>query len=205
MSEKPILFNTEMVRAILDGRKTMTRRVIKSDVSNQFDIDTDGTAFAYIDQATGYSYKPQDICKYKVGDILWVRETWRKNQYGTGWSWDYKASPEYWNMPEEWPWKPSIFMPRDAARIFLKVTGVRVERVQEITEDDAMDEGVKDPYDYQPPAYYEQPQIKGLGINKSAFAGLWDSINAKRGYGWDKNSWVWVIDFERVNEDESKM
>ena len=76
MAEKPILFNTPMVQAILDLRKRMTRRPIDRDISNCFDIDTDGSVYAYINPATGDSYKPEDVCRYKVGDILYVRETW---------------------------------------------------------------------------------------------------------------------------------
>jgi hypothetical protein len=92
-------------------------------------------------------------------------------------------------------------MPREAARLFLKVKTVRVERLHDITENDARNEGVKDPYDYQEPSYYNQPHVRGMEINKSAFAGLWDSLNAKRGYGWESNPWVWVYEFERVSED----
>lgn len=123
-----------------------------------------------------------------------MRETW-----GTG---GYFPSPcAYKADGKEYPgekWRPSIYMPRKAARLFLRVTNVRVERLQDITEEDARGEGVKDPYEYQHPDYYDQPHLRGLEINQSAFAGLWDSINAKRGFCWEVNPWVWVIEFERI-------
>src|SRR5690554_5977440 len=117
---KPILFSTEMVKAILDGRKTQTRRVVDFDIANQFDIDTDGSVIDYINPSTGDSYNPGDTCRYKKNDILWVRETFCGcKTFG----FVYKASHP---LPaEEEGWKPSIHMPKEAARLFLKVTNVR--------------------------------------------------------------------------------
>lgn len=198
MASKPILFNTEMVRAILDGRKTMTRRVIKDkDITNNFDIDVDGSVYAYIDQATGDSYPPTAIAKYQVGDILWVRETWSRIDdlpydnyvYRT----NYGTTEDDSFPPSMFKWKPSIHMPREAARIFLKVTNVSVERLQDINEEDALKEGC-------------MPTILDGAIFFSAkgkFHALWDSLNAKRGYGWEANPWVWIYEFERVSEDGS--
>ena len=201
---KPIIFSTPMVQAILDGRKTQTRRVIKDkDITNNFDIDVDGSAYAYIDQATGDSYPPTAIAKYQVGDILWVREAWGRDESGEYvYRTNYGTTEDDSFPPSMFKWKPSIHMPREAARIFLQVANVRVERLQEITEEDAIAEGVGDPYDYQSPEYYDQPHMRGLEINKSAFAGLWDSLNEKRGYGWRTNPWVWVIEFEREEVEE---
>jgi len=151
--EKPILFNTEMVQAILADRKTVTRRVVKQDIVNRFDIDVDGSAIAYIDQSTGDSYKPTDICKYKVGDILWLRETWADHWLPDGFCTDrfvYKADGKpqlgYYGNYKQGKidcWIPSIHMPRSAARIFLKVTNVKVERLQDITEEQAKLEGTQ--------------------------------------------------------------
>ncbi|WP_031517746.1 hypothetical protein [Desulfofalx alkaliphila] len=189
--EKPILFNTEMVRAILVGRKMQTRRPIDKDISNRFDIDVDGTAFAYIDQTTGDSYKPQDICMYKIGDILWVRETWCVDDltpddiyYRANYT-DKQAKELFNDIGLKW--RPSIHMPRSAARLFLRVTKVRVERLQDITEEDARAEGCP----------------SNLPNAKVWFAGLWDKLFAnklfaKRGYGYANNPWVWVIEFEVV-------
>ena len=123
---------------------------------------------------------------------MYVRETWAE----VNGIYLYKAD----NDATPLKWHPSIHMPKDASRITLEVVNVRLERLQEITEDDAWKEGVGDPYDYQMPDYYDQIQFSGVGIKKCAFAGLWDSINAKRGYGWDSNPWVWVVEFRRVEE-----
>lgn len=195
---KPILFSTPMVQAILEGRKTQTRRVIKPDISNWFDIDVDGTAFAYIDQATGDSYKPEDICPYKTGMTLWVRETWCRvgedvkpihlnlEQIHFG-QILYKADGI--DISGIGKWRPSIFMPKEAARIFLRITGVRAERVQDITAHDAIREGMESeiPFD-----------------TVDEFKELWNNLNAKRGYSWESNPWVWVISFERVSADATE-
>jgi hypothetical protein len=209
---KPIIFSTPMVQAILDGRKTQTRRVIKYDFESVYSA---ASQQGIMDKVCQYGELPSDAIewyakniakpKYQPGDVLWVRETFCevpyehnhvpiKGGYITIPKYAYKADSErdYTGI-----WKPSIHMPREAARIFLRVKTVRVERLQEITEEDAIAEGVGDPYDYQSPEYYDQPHMRGLEINKSAFAGLWDSLNEKRGYGWRTNPWVWVIEFER--------
>ncbi len=193
---KPIIFSTPMVRAILDGRKTQTRRVIKPNI---------------IEKGTNWFWNPNEnvnLAPYKPGDVLWVRETWATVssgiiEYRAKYKEPYTGSTEIDHIGKKITWRPSIHMPREAARIFLKVTNVRVERVQDITEEDARSEGVKDPYEYQSPEYYEQPSLRGFEINKSAFAGCWDSIYSKRGYGWDTNPWVWVVKFERISKDEA--
>ena len=197
---KPILFSTEMVRAILDGRKTMTRRVIKDkDITNNFDIDVDGSVYAYIDQATGDSYNPTAAARYKVGDILWVRETWSKDENGEYvYRTNYGTTEDDSFPPSMFKWKPSIHMPREAARIFLRVTNVRVERLQEITPKDAWEEGCRIgnffPWEKHIPELQQQ-------CRDILFKSLWDGLNAKRGYGWDINPWVWVYEFERASEE----
>lgn len=219
MKEKPILFSTEMVRAILDGRKTMTRRVVKPKYSNtHLEMRTDkyGTRLIEIqnEDETTHVKNPDGTtthkilaareiyAPYKPGDILWVRETWARVKLGRFDGHIYRAD----NDPDEvnWKWRPSIFMPLEAARIFLRVTDVRVERLQEISVQDAKDEGVK---------VHANGCIDGLAYGcyngdecvynrckrpKEYFRELWDSLNAKRGYGWDTNPFVWVISFERV-------
>lgn len=198
---KPILFNTEMVQAILEGRKTVTRRIVKPQPVRDFPLGfvTDSTDSRDIGKY-GWGQTQRggiiDYAKppYKVGDILYVRETWRKNLYGTGWSWDYKASPEYWYMPDNYPWRPSIHMPKEAARVFLKVTDVRVERLQDILCNGMQKEGcipktVKG-------GQWEQWQ-------RDYFKPLWDSTIKKiemGKYGWEANPWVWVIEFERIDK-----
>lgn len=194
--EKSILFSTPMVKAILDGRKTMTRRVIKQDIVNSCDIDTDGTLLDYQD-SDGDFINPVKLCRYKVDDILWVRETWCRGKARNG---DnkviYKADVETDLQPIH-NWRPSIHMPKEAARIFLKVTNVRVERLQDITEEDAFKEGCID-YQCKIGDGKFEDVIEFDLTARDAFIDLWDSLNAKRGYSWENNPWVWVIEFERI-------
>lgn len=173
---RPILFNTEMVRAILDRRKTVTRRAV--------------------------TLRPP--CQ--LGDILYVRETWHKytKRVGNGEScrlqefYGYKASIANSEDASE-KWKPSIHMPKEAARIFLKVTDVRVERLQDMTLDDFLNEGISIPYE----AFNDPANAYMQG--KELFIHIWDStINKEQHnlYGWDANPWVWVIEFERCEKLE---
>ncbi len=191
---KPILFNTEMVQAILGDRKTVTRRVIKP----QPIAGIRKSVFVPSGIEDGHGREIKLL--YKVGDILYVRETWQRNYCNdaivTG-KYAYRASPETWQYFSEEEknlkkkWKPSIHMPKEAARIFLKVTDVRVERLQDITEEDAITEGMS------------KTLVDGVVFisAKGNFHVLWDSLNIKRGYGWDTNPWVWVIEFERINKE----
>ena len=191
---KPIIFSTPMVQAILAGRKTQTRRVIKDkDITNNFDIDVDGSAYAYINPATGDSCPPTAIAKYQVGDILWVRETWGKDENG-----EYVYRTNYGTTEDDsfplsmFRWRPSIHMPREAARIFLKVTNVRVERLQDITEEEAIKEGAK---------AYGPNNCSGTSA-RIAFAEIWDKTTTE--HEWRTNPWVWVIEFEKISKDEAE-
>lgn len=198
---KPILFNTEMVRAILDNRKTSTRRKVDIDISNGFDVENDGkTVCAFIDQATGDTFPPIAPCPYRVGDILWVRETWHKytKRVGKGEGchleerYGYKASIAN-SEDAETPWKPSIHMPKEAARIFLRITDVRVERLQDITEEQAQKEGC------------DSGLLTGPCTARGQFENLWKSTIKKsvfNTYGWSANPWVWVLEFERCEKPE---
>ena len=217
MNEHPILFSGPMVRAILDGRKTQTRRVVRPQPADQprhaaSFYQLHGGVQLYDDGNKIFS------CPYgDPGDRLWVRETWKyidgahsARQY-PGWvligfradgrekSFDHDP-PEKWKKDPTWkgheniaPWRPSIHMPRGASRITLEVVSVRVERVQEISRSDALAEGFT-------------PGLNGLeswdgklyGNSQLAFEACWESINAKRGYGWDVNPWVWVVEFKRL-------
>ncbi len=197
---KPILFNTEMVRAILDGRKTATRRVcteaddIREFSTNGYAYWMKGRAFKSWDNLVAELKREKKT--YMPGDILWVRETWAKNAYG---GYFYKADGKC----EVFSWHPSIHMPKEAARLFLRVTAVRVERLQDITESQAADEGTEDPYEYQDPAWYDQHGLPGNYVI-DAFAGLWDSTIKpadRPRYGWEANPFVWVIEFERISEE----
>lgn len=201
MNEKPILFSPEMVRAILEGRKTQTRRVMKPQPEANDWIDT-------------------PMCQYgHIGDLLWVRETWGTlPEYDSIKPSDLPNCPIYYNASQRYyPFstisdigkkRPSIFMPRWASRITLMVTNVRVERVQDISEEDAIAEGIQR-FDYGADSYKPEycticfgTQELALGAMhttaKGAFSRLWDSINSKRGYSWASNPWVWIIEFERM-------
>lgn len=211
---KPILFSTEMVQAILAGRKTQTRRVIKDlDGINLSDLVPGDRDFLKTkgffqlllktDFEKAITLKP----KYKIGDILWVRETYidvgeKADQYFGGVRFHYKVNQDFVGC---WPWKPSIFMPKEAARIFLKVTNVRVERLQDISEEDAIAEGAKD--------YLNRDDLKMLkdldwvikrpfGNYQFGFLALWQSINAKK-HPWESNPWVWVYEFEKIEKPEN--
>lgn len=206
--ELPILFNTEMVRAILDGRKDATRRIVKGFIPD--DAVWGYTAFTpkgYISCrgtfADGYGEKFFKL-PCEQGDILYVRETWHKytKRIGKGEScrlaefYGYKASVANSEDAEE-PWKPSIHMPKEAARIWLKVTHVRVERLKEITAESALAEGA-DKYIHTNGELDENMTI-------TSFIGIWNSTIKKSDldrYGWDANPWVWVIEFERCEKPE---
>ena len=201
---KPILFNTEMVRAIKEGRKTETRRVIKRDITNFCDVDTDGELLDYED-SYGDFINPADLCRYKPGDILYVRETWRKHSPGTD-AFIYRA-----DYPDEYHrkmgFKPSIHMPKEAARIFLRITKVRVERLQAIKNEQILNEGIKkeefDRYIGQMP---EKTEEYVRLCHLIPWRELWDSTIKKQDlskYGWDANPWVWIIEFERIEVEEA--
>lgn len=209
VAERPILFSAEMVRAILDGTKTQTRRVVKVEHAGcgqhvhpavtaithredgWFGFDsTEKLKEQYITTFPFYTIR----CPYGVpGDRLWVRETFQRS--------DLCAKHEILDRNNVWylatdekplhihGWRPSIFMPRWASRITLEVVSVRVERVQEISAADARAEGIRQPKDWE--TWSDQHGIL-------EYRNLWNSINAKRGFGWDKNPWVWVIEFRRV-------
>lgn len=232
MKEHPIIFSTEMVRAVLDGRKTQTRRITGLKVINTkpdkwkslganwmrrflFEIPNDD-----VDKEKRFACS----CPYgEVGDRLWVRETWLLNGSANTLRIQYKASdseyrpddkkwcgrlvskhaPEHINEAQnmwdkhnekikgfEIPWRSPRFMPKWAARIFLEITNIRVERVQDIDAVEAEAEGMRRPKRLCPDRHDEYILER--------FQKLWDALNAKRGYGWDKYPWVWVIEFKKL-------
>ncbi|PKN96969.1 MAG: hypothetical protein CVU42_17735 [Chloroflexi bacterium HGW-Chloroflexi-4] len=202
IKRKPILFNTAMVQAILDGRKTVTRRAIKPQPTTVHGGKKGCVPLAFYFDCNRWVKPP-----YQVGDVLWVRETWwdqtDRDEYGcdTVVGYTYKAdfSEEF---VKEHRWRPSIHMPKEAARIFLKVTDVRVERLQDITNDQADKEGFKS---------VPCANCHGLGCSDCAGSGMqepglvdfmymWDSTIKKKDldqFGWDANPFAWVIEFER--------
>ena len=235
MAIKPILFNTDMVRAILDGRKACTRRLPRKQIEEKY-LEYEEWVCAVAPPGSTWLREKEfyeEYPPYQPGDILYVRETWHRytKLVGKGGGchleerYGYKASIANSEDAEE-PWRPSIHMPKEAARIWLKVTDVRVERLQEITEDGAEAEGMPDSLDYPVNKAY-CPLCKGEGIigtvdvhslghmdvdcpycdsYRKRFENLWNSINQKSldSYGWDANPWVWVIEFERCEKPEEE-
>ncbi len=183
MAIKPILFNTEMVRAILDGRKSCTRRLVK------FFSGENPRWTGYIkDGLMLYNGKNEPCIRkapYQPGDTLYVRETWKKALNGYYYYEDWQRN----DIADVTKWKPSIHMPKEATRIWLKVTNVRAERLQDIDGKGCVKEGI------------EEEHLKYVGDEfvKGMFHDLWDSTIKKSDldrYSWDANPWVWVIEFE---------
>lgn len=239
MKETPILFSAPMVRAILDGRKTQTRRVVNAARGEQAEwftpelLNSSPSAQMYPGGAQFEHPRGGSLgaitCPYgRSGDRLWVRENFwydtrepnecviysedeDKFKYRTGDRGVQSRRDRANRMPfvgdeptaqisqnKFWKQKPSIFMPRWASRITLEITGVRVERVASISESDAIDEGVLtlDVKAHGPAEESGKPPIGASPSQK--FRMLWDLLNAERGFGWDANPWVWVVEFKRI-------
>ena len=216
---KPILFNTDMVKAIQDNRKTATRRVLKphnpvkakkceyypgsclwyDDTFNEFDKDTHIKDYSVSCCWIGTKIYIQKYAPYKVGDYLYVRETWIRSELG----YSYRADGEeieilnlngitgFFGKADGLKWHPSIHMPKSAARIFIRVTDVRVERLQDITDNQAIEEGCEGIF----------ANVDWVSTPRDEYIDFWNSTVKKSDldrYGWDANPWVWVIEFERV-------
>lgn len=238
MSIKPMLFNTDMVRALQEGRKTVTRRLVKPRYSDSVFERFKGQLCEASplreperleDGRTRRFVRRYVPCKppCKEGDVLWVRETWQfipcidcgldingictdipviyedKDSVGTG-CFDYRAD---YPAAERICWRPSIHMPKEAARLFLRVTAVRVERLQDITEEQAVMEGIfLDSPDFIPTYHYDESEcnMPGRGWNTARECFLWGVWNSTVKpadlplYGWEANPWVWVIAFEQT-------
>ena len=243
MTIKPILFNTEMVRAILDGRKSCTRRAVKPQPkaklcykyagSHKSSIGKWGypskTAYKYWDER----YKlPDNISEEDLeklwnppchtDDILYVRETWQYLYELDGNEQVIEDTGKYYyaatdTIPfdtyvdengvthDHTPWRPSIHMPKEAARIWLKVTDVRVERLQSITEEGERLQDITSEQIYREGTEVEEPFVLNGEEKRYAFSVLWNSTIKKSDldiYGWDANPWVWVIEFERCEKPQ---
>jgi len=239
MKEHPIIFSTDSVRAILEGRKTQTRRVIKPQpqlidyipkgcrlARKIYEAKYDSRIYHFHNSFGAWVIK--DYCPYgQVGDRLWVKEnhTYGGGDYDTQtcyicysdgieikhkipmyYSWDKTCKWCYTKLDGTYPIRPSIFMPRWASRINLGITGLRVERLQEITEEDMAREGIE--VTFHSPGDFGLPNPCATGVVDlpngqrrystalCCWQSLWDSLNVKRGYGWNKNPWVWVIEFK---------
>ena len=216
---KPILFNTEMVKAILDGRKTATRRLVKPQPKGAhtiMDCDVENHTFEIMCGNGGeggifMDWSETVKAPYWTGDILYVRETWQyaydldgndqiieetgryvyaADGYNTG------VNPDGTHK-DHMPWRPSIHMPKEAARIFLCVTDVRVEQLQDITPDECVEEGVSNGF----MNFYEMRDYPTAFGNE-----IWNGTIKPKDralYGWDANPWVWVIEFERISKEEA--
>ena len=216
MAIKPILFNTEMVRAILDGRKSCTRRICKD--ANEYvvpDMDffnADKRTYAvhnFADQEhTEQLSTAERTCPICPGDILYVRETWYKSPSRYMYRANYSNTEQFYTDGKEVniKWHPSIHMPKEAARIWLRVTDVRVERLKEIDEDGAVKEGIYVANCKDCNAPFGCDTCPDEGYNEiDEFAELWDFTIKKSDldrYGWDASPWVWVIEFERCEKPE---
>lgn len=203
MNFKPILFSTLMVQAILEGRKTMTRRVVKlADGSNPdedcISYHLDNSFDKVMDFSKTYPYWKELKCPFgEIGTILWVRETFA-NSLNRG-EFCYKADTDnsiY--LDKNWKWKPSLFMPKSACRIFLKITDIKVERLQEISEDDAIKEGVLSNGKGYYKAYFDSAIHAWIDKAYLSFISLWKSINGEQ--SWNDNPFVWVISFEKTEK-----
>lgn len=201
------------IPALLDGRKTVARRAIDIDISNQFDVEVDGSVICYIDPETGDRFAPGKLCRYQPGDILYVRETWRKSPFTDHYIYRADGEEELFSQSYDsevmddtmWKWQPSIHMPKAAARIWLKVTDVRVERLQDMYVDDAIKEGAWGNGNPNIPFSILREKYPDACNATASFAHLWDSTIKKKDlqlYGWDANPWVWRIEFERCEKPE---
>ena len=200
MTERPILFSGPMVRALLAGTKTQTRRVVKPQPANGTTAYLNGVEREW-DRYWPVSTARNDYtgdavrCPYgQPGDTLWVRETFAEKLANTGrpLGWAYRADGERADYElGSGRWVPSIHMPRVACRLKLEVTGVRVERLKDISEDDARAEGTT--------------IVEGGLSPQEAYMQLWDSINEDRdGCAWRDNPWVWVVEFKTVRPSDSR-
>lgn len=182
MNTHPILFSGEMVEAILSGRKTQTRRIVTGNPNGKI------------------PFTDELPCRYGLtGDTLWVREKWnaqtqsgkwwhevkREDRPLLNWAWTNPVRPAYEETPPRW--LPSIHMPREACRLELKIKQLKIEQLKFITESDAQAEGVTIP---APKTWIHSASYR------EEYSKLWDKLNKERGYGWDKNPLVWVIEFE---------
>jgi len=242
IKERPIIFSGEMIKAILDGRKTQTRRVIKPQPMDNYGPDGEPNGLRYKSIMDGLPNDLIEFCPYgQPGDRLWVQESYCAHwgdRVGKGWpnAWVLQSGEKIKqkdgtfkicspgnklyvyhkiNMNDKPPlphlkWIRPFGCYRWASRITLEITELRIERVQDISEAEAKAEGAKKAIWYCPSGKSEahhkylggrESMIKQRIIYKNGFATLWDSINRKRGFGWDQNPWVWVIDFKKIKGD----
>lgn len=207
---KPILFSTPMVQAILNGTKTQTRRIIKlrdkslpddDSISRLIEFDsngemTEGNPDKIMDFSKHYPYWKELKPKYNIGDIIYVRETWQKSNFENGHFSHYIYKADNDPLHNFIKWKPSLFMQKEAARIFLQIKNVRIERLQNISESDAIAEGIEKEFDTYLD-YYWKTKTGSFYLNPiDSFKSLWEKINGKN--SWDLNPYIWVYEFEKI-------
>lgn len=207
MKERPILFSTSMVQAILAGRKTQTRRIVKPQPTWKERDGLLSPGWSWVTPKRELNAYPKDkefaqalveSCPYgQPGDCLWVRETWKWANGGAS-GFRYRADGE---LKGPGKWKPSIHMPRTASRITIEITAVRVERLHSITAEDAIAEGILKlkGYEFDAPAEYENYLPVGYTnlLPIGSYRSLWESINGTE--SWRVNPWVWVVEFKTVS------
>lgn len=216
----PILYSSEMVIAILENRKKQTRRTKGLEKLNKnpndykfYGIDTSSGDFVFENISPDRELKGdfpmvEVKCPFgQIGDVLWVRETFQKIEFVKSGNSEYlyKANVEYFN-PDIVLWTPSIHMPKEACRLFLKITNIKVERLNDISEQDAIAEGCSlyGPFDeYRGALRNNESAMKYNAFSKAsrAFRNIWESINSEE--SWKSNPWVWAIEFEKVDEPEN--
>ena len=229
---KPMFFNAEMVQAVKEGRKTVTRRAVKGYAFEHLQVDVDGSVIGVYQQDEGAVLPAVSFAPYRPGEIVYVPEAWRA--VGS-WQWvrdfaekDYGYSVEFRDggqvefyfdnaeRAEKWEkyldkprenWQSPYFMPKEAARLFLRVTDIHVERLQDITEEQATSEGASAgslQVTGGPWGVEDDPDVWSA---VDAFSAIWDSTVKPKDrdlYGWVVNPWVWVIEFERISKEEAQ-
>jgi hypothetical protein len=203
----PVLFSTPMVRSLLDiyHPKSMTRRLVKGAALDVLDA---GMLPSYVCDPGGWPLQ-----KYgSPGDVLWVREKWMKNSRPMGWPYHYYAANDVFTNPDQEKWKPSIHMPKTACRIFLQVQSIKVERLQDISEEDAIAEGIQffkqngstwfkdylaDPSGHGDPDH----DFPTVPTARNSFQTLWSKIHGHA--SWDDNPWVWVVSFKSIDQPQN--
>ena len=224
--ELPIIMDGDSVRAILAGRKTQTRRAIPHKLMQNADLDANDPTYIYFEDAYGDSHRGVTYAPYKKDDLLWVKEAWKLwdwTEDGVPWIryaadealrlrdipdtgdtfWEMETAEKIGNIwaklsgrenvikhgaARDGKWRSPLFMYKHFTRIWLRVTGVRAERLQDITDPDAIAEGMLHNVD---------PSWEGNGaFARGRYQSVWDELNAKRGYPWEDNPWVWVYEFE---------
>ena len=213
MKEHPIIFSTQMVRAILRGVKTQTRRVIPITPRRGYSLNHSfGNLYHFCREKNGYGkYSEHLRSPYDTGDILWVRETYRPiaGQLGALITVDYKADdPEKWErlgdvVGTPVKWRPAIHMPREMSRLMLKITAIRAEPLRDISDTDAMREGLYPSFLRGTPMpiamdWDGNEKVLVAGVPKRDFEALWRGLYPDGQKSWGANPWVWVIDFEVV-------